>query len=49
MYVNPFWFGVLTTILVEIVVVIIGAIVSIVRYRGDEEGGQDGSDHGKTP
>ncbi len=35
MYVNPFWFGVFTTIIVEIVACIIFAMVD--SRKGDEE------------
>lgn len=43
MYVNPFWCGVLVTLIVEIMIFIIGAIISA---HNDSEG--DG-DHGTTP
>ena len=34
MYVNPFWFGVLVTLVVEIVVVICASVVIVNRGNG---------------
>ena len=37
MYVNPFWFGVLITIIVEVVIMLIVGFVSIKREEAWEE------------
>jgi hypothetical protein len=41
MYVNPFWLGVLVTILVEVVIVILGAIIT--AHCDSDEGGGNGN------
>lgn len=37
MYVNPFWFGVLVTIIVEVVVLLIYGFISVKRVERYEE------------
>ena len=41
MTVDPFWFGVLMTLVAEIGFVIIGAIINTIHHRNDPEG-EDG-------
>ena len=36
MYVNPFWMGVLVTIVVEIVGILIASTVTAIKERNDE-------------
>lgn len=39
MTLNPVWFGVLMTIVAEIILIIIGAIINVARNKGEEEDG----------
>ena len=44
MYVNPFWFGVLVTLVIEIVIVFVIAYLNIRYFEEDEDGSTEKRD-----